>query len=222
MSRYWQIVLAALVGTFLAAVSNPFVRADEFRDSGTILKGLIPVTGETAPPSIDLDIRFEINSAVLTPEALEQVDALAQALKSPALAEARIAINGHTDATGGAEHNRRLSLARAESVRGRLAEAGIPTDRLAAEGFGEDRLKDPANPNGAANRRVEIVNLSVPAPAAAPEPAAPPEPAAAPAPAVAPMSAPAPTAAPALPSSGASPGVATPLSAPKGTQVIGQ
>jgi len=74
--------------------------------------------------------------------------------------ETTTAAEGHTDSTGGAELNRKLSLARAEAVKTFLHEMGVPESRMkGAKGFGPDK---PVAPNDTAegrakNRRVEIV-----------------------------------------------------------------
>lgn len=109
--------------------------------------------------SIALDIPFELNSSALRPAAAAQLRQLAAALQSESLAPFRFLIAGHTDASGDAGYNRRLSGRRADTVRRRLIDAGVDPKRLDARGFGEDELLDPAEPNAAANRRVEIRNL---------------------------------------------------------------
>jgi outer membrane protein OmpA-like peptidoglycan-associated protein len=72
--------------------------------------------------------------------------------------DARIRIDGHTDARGSKATNLRLSRERAEAVRSALEEFGVAADRMAAAGQGEAR---PVVPNDtaehrAANRRVEL------------------------------------------------------------------
>lgn len=44
---------------------------------------------------------------------------------------------GYTDLSGKADFNMRLSLKRAEAVRKALIAAGVPADRLSAEGRGK-------------------------------------------------------------------------------------
>ena len=82
---------------------------------------------------------------------------MAELLKSdPA---AKLTIVGHTDATGAAEKNKKLSLDRANSVRTRLAElCACDPARLGVEGMGQDQpLESNDTPAGRAlNRRVEI------------------------------------------------------------------
>lgn len=116
---------------------------------------------DNKPPAIDLYVNFEYNSAELKPEALASLRALGQALTSPALANAQIAIVGHTDAKGGAGYNLSLSSRRAQAVRNVLIGShGVDPSRLRAEGRGFAELKDPSRPEDGINRRVEIKNIS--------------------------------------------------------------
>lgn len=110
---------------------------------------------------VAMDIQFEFDSAQLTPDARQQLDKLAAALASEKLGTSNFAVEGHTDASGGAEYNQSLSEARARSVQKYLSGAGgIEDTRLVVVGKGETQPTDPANPESAINRRVEIVNLS--------------------------------------------------------------
>jgi outer membrane protein OmpA-like peptidoglycan-associated protein len=72
----------------------------------------------------------------------------------------RIEITGHTDSTGGAETNRKLSKERAANVMKFLNEIGqIPMERLSSEGYGEDRpfASNKTEEGRAQNRRVDIL-----------------------------------------------------------------
>ncbi len=57
--------------------------------------------------------------------------------------EVRLVIEGHADSRGRASANRKLSGARAESIRAWLIEQGIDSSRLEAVGYGEDQPKEP-------------------------------------------------------------------------------
>jgi outer membrane protein OmpA-like peptidoglycan-associated protein len=70
----------------------------------------------------------------------------------------RIQIEGHTDNTGEAAHNQRLSTDRAEAVQKYLLDRDIAADRLKAVGFGQDRpiASNETEKGRASNRRVEF------------------------------------------------------------------
>lgn len=106
---------------------------------------------------VALYVNFDTDKATLRPDAAPVIDEVAKLLQAnPAL---KLSIDGHTDSTGSAEHNRALSKARAESVRDALLAKGIDAGRLGAQGFGPDKpLADNGSEAGRAkNRRVELV-----------------------------------------------------------------
>jgi outer membrane protein OmpA-like peptidoglycan-associated protein len=110
-------------------------------------------------PSINLEINFDFNSATVGPKAVPVLLALGRALSADEMKGTIFLINGHTDAKGSAEYNQDLSERRAEAVKRLLVEQfGIPAANLIAIGYGKTMLKDPADPFGGENRRVQIVN----------------------------------------------------------------
>lgn len=110
-------------------------------------------------PKIDLEIKFDYNSAVVGPKAVPALLALGRALSADELKGTVFLIAGHTDAMGSAEYNQGLSERRAESVKRLLVEQfAIPADNLVAIGYGKTILKAPSDPFGGENRRVQIVN----------------------------------------------------------------
>jgi outer membrane protein OmpA-like peptidoglycan-associated protein len=113
---------------------------------------------EQAPPRIDLYVHFEYDQSALTmSDARLTLDALGKALKDTRLASMKFEIIGHTDARGNDGYNLDLSRRRAEAVRQYLVQFhGVEAARLKAEGKGRSQLKDPARPDDAINRRVEI------------------------------------------------------------------
>lgn len=113
-----------------------------------------------AAPSVAVDIRFALNSAALSNEAIATINQIAKAMKSDQLAKYHFMLEGHTDTTGTRAYNIALSQRRAEAVRDYLVDTDhIAADRLGARGVGPDDLVDPANPTSGVNRRVEILNL---------------------------------------------------------------
>lgn len=69
-----------------------------------------------------------------------------------------LSIEGHTDSTGSAAHNQRLSEQRANSVKHYLAGRNIQSERLYTQGYGESLplVSNDTAANRALNRRVEI------------------------------------------------------------------
>ena len=108
----------------------------------------------TSGSGYDLLVTFELSSDTLTPQAQTNLRQFAIALQTPELSSLRFAVEGHTDATGSADLNLKLSERRAASVVGFLTSLGVKSDRLSAKGYGETRplLTDPNDPG---NRRVE-------------------------------------------------------------------
>ena len=103
------------------------------------------------------DVLFEIDRAELKPGATRSLDQLAMALRDDPASS--VSIEGHTDSTGGREHNIDLSTRRAESVRSYLVSHGVNAARTSSRGMGPDY---PVASNGTEagrqqNRRVEVV-----------------------------------------------------------------
>jgi len=109
--------------------------------------------------SVDLDVKFEFDSAELTPQAETVLAELAVAMNDPKFIDSPFRIEGHTDAVGSDEYNLGLSDRRAASVRSFLVSQGVGAGRLQSEGRGERQLLDPNNPTSGVNRRVRVVNL---------------------------------------------------------------
>lgn len=70
----------------------------------------------------------------------------------------KVQIEGHTDDVGPDDFNLDLSKRRAQAVRQHLIDQGISSERLTAEGYGENRpiLPNTSNRNRSINRRVEF------------------------------------------------------------------
>ncbi|HOB52023.1 MAG TPA: OmpA family protein [Acidobacteriota bacterium] len=103
------------------------------------------------------DITFDTGKATLKTDAKYSLAKLAGILTL--LQEMTLSVEGHTDSTGSAETNQKLSAARANSVMTFLKEMGVAETRMTAKGFGPDQ---PVAPNDTAegrarNRRVEII-----------------------------------------------------------------
>jgi outer membrane protein OmpA-like peptidoglycan-associated protein len=125
---------------------------------GTVAGARVDAAG--CPESVILHgVDFATGSARLTTPAQAILDGVAQMLL--ANPDVRVEVGGHTDSTGSAEVNTRLSQERAEAVVAYLVKKGVSADRLTAHGYGSDRpIADNATPEGRAqNRRVELVRV---------------------------------------------------------------
>jgi OOP family OmpA-OmpF porin len=102
------------------------------------------------------DAFFDFDKAVLKPEAKAKMDDLVSKTSGVAL-EVVIAV-GHTDATGAAGYNQKLSTRRANAVKDYLVSKGVEKNRVYTEGKGENQpIADNKTREGRAkNRRVEI------------------------------------------------------------------
>lgn len=107
-----------------------------------------------------IEINFNFNSDVIRPESYHAVGLMADALHNPVLLGYKFLVIGHTDAVGSREYNLKLSQRRAEAIRLALIQPfGVSPARLEAVGLGEEQLRDPAHPDAAANRRVQLINI---------------------------------------------------------------
>lgn len=107
------------------------------------------------PAAFDVLVNFELNSALLTPQAAENLSQVATALKDDRLRDAKFVVEGHTDALGSNNYNDTLADERADAVAAYLVAQGVSPDRMTALGLGESapRVPDPYDP---VNRRVEM------------------------------------------------------------------
>ena len=101
-------------------------------------------------------ILFDVDASQLTPGAYDRLRSLARTLNN--YPKSLVIIKGHTDSTGPAAYNQRLSEDRADRVRAFLISEGVSPTRITAIGFGAQLpLSTNATPEGRAqNRRVEI------------------------------------------------------------------
>jgi len=102
------------------------------------------------------EVTFGFDSSNLTPNARNALNDVARVLTQ--YTDTRVNIAGHTDSTGDAAYNQRLSERRARAVGGYLAQAGVAQSRLAISGYGESQpvASNDTEQGRAQNRRVEI------------------------------------------------------------------
>ena len=133
----------------------------EFTD-GSLSKSPLRIFGVNRTNAISFELTgasFETNTAVLNQSAMATLKEVADTLKK--YPDEKVVVRGHTDNTGAAEWNSRLSLMRADAVKAYLVAAGIDGERLTSEGRGSASPIEPNTTSAgrARNRRVEIKAL---------------------------------------------------------------
>lgn len=150
----------AAVEPSTVVVATP-VTAAEVDRLPTVAEGApVPVVYTELDQSEQVNIRigFDFDSAVLRDSEKEKLVTLCAALQE---IDGTFRIIGHTDATGTAAYNEKLSLLRAEEVKRHLVgDCGIQAERLEAVGVGKRFLYNEEDPQSEENRRVEFQALS--------------------------------------------------------------
>lgn len=118
-------------------------------------------------PVVTMLVNFVKDSDEYLPGAEAKVEKIAQAINDQRLEKIRIRINGHCSTEGTDEHNKELSVRRAERIRNDLIKKfKVSEERLGIQGFGKTHpLIQPENSEDdrTVNRRVEIENFGQPA-----------------------------------------------------------
>ncbi len=101
-------------------------------------------------------ILFDLGKSSIRSESYDVLNEIVNILKK--YPNSRFTVEGHTDSSGSASFNKKLSELRAQSVVDWLVNNGIPVSRLSAIGYGEDKpiASNATRAGRAQNRRVEI------------------------------------------------------------------
>ncbi len=111
---------------------------------------------------IEEKVYFDTDSANIQSRSFAVLDDVAAVMAAhPEVL--RLEVQGHTDAFGPSDHNKKLSQQRAEAVRDYLVRKGVETERLVPVGYGEEQLIDKRfeEEAHAANRRVQFIVLEM-------------------------------------------------------------
>jgi outer membrane protein OmpA-like peptidoglycan-associated protein len=142
-------VVAALDIVTSKAIENKMVTAADMADA-LATKGFIALYG----------VYFDTDKTNIKPESTKTLDEVASLLKIDR--SLRLEISGHTDNTGAADHNQKLSEGRAQAVVDALVKSyGIDPGRLQAKGYGATKpvASNDTEDGRAKNRRVELRKL---------------------------------------------------------------
>jgi outer membrane protein OmpA-like peptidoglycan-associated protein len=129
-------------------------------EKGTDNKGCLPRRVEVTEAAIEIHdtINFASGKAVIQKSSDGLLAEIADVFKQNPQIK-KVSIEGHTDLSGNAKKNQKLSEDRANSVRDYMIRKGITVDRLRAVGYGPHKpIADNKTKKGRAkNRRVELV-----------------------------------------------------------------
>jgi outer membrane protein OmpA-like peptidoglycan-associated protein len=152
----------ALIGAAVGAAAGGGVGAymdrqeRELRDSmeGTGIG--VDRQGDDIVLNMPDSVTFGFDSSELTREASVALDDVGRVLQQ--YPDTRVNVAGHTDSTGDAGYNQRLSERRADAVGTYLTRSGVSTGRLSMRGYGEEQpvASNDTEQGRAQNRRVEI------------------------------------------------------------------
>jgi outer membrane protein OmpA-like peptidoglycan-associated protein len=114
-------------------------------------------TGNQLVVTLPEAITFDVDSAVVHPDYVDDIAFIARSLRDNPQSTVRVI--GHTDSTGSTSHNQGLSERRAAAVAAILTGNGVEPWRVATAGVGYSQpVASNDTPGGRAqNRRVEIV-----------------------------------------------------------------
>lgn len=101
---------------------------------------------------------FGVNKAEISPTGKEKIKEYRERAREELSSAKTIKITGHTDSSGKAEYNQKLSVKRAEAVRDYLISLGADASKMEVAGMGATKpIADNKTAAGRANnRRVEV------------------------------------------------------------------
>lgn len=151
--------IGGAVGSFAgAAIGAALDRQQAQLEQGLAGSGATVVnTGNTLVVTLPEAITFDVDSATVHPEYVDEIAFIARSLRDNP--HSTVQVIGHTDNTGSTAHNQALSERRAQAVAAVLTENAVEAWRVLTAGVGYAQpVASNDTPGGRAqNRRVEIV-----------------------------------------------------------------
>lgn len=117
-------------------------------------------TANAEAESIGLLIKFAYDSSDILPDSRPYLDEVGKMLNLERVAEEKILIEGHADASGDEFHNLNLSQRRAKAVKQYLVQQHhVAPQRMRVSGKGETKLLEGRDPYDPLNRRVQFYRV---------------------------------------------------------------
>ena len=151
--------LGAIIGATVGGVTGGIIGRQmdkQAKEIAQIPGAEVKRVGEGINVTFESGVLFDVDQATLSSSAQTKIKNLAEVFKK--YPDSYILIEGHTDATGSAEHNMQLSERRAKSVAEYLETQNVSAGRIKTAWYGENQPKFPndTEANRAQNRRVEF------------------------------------------------------------------
>lgn len=154
----------AVIGGIIGAAGGAVIGSALDRQEAELRQQLnndvqITNTGDRLILTMPQDILFDVNSTTIYQGLRGDLLTVARSLNN--YPNSTVQVVGHTDSTGEAGYNQRLSERRANAVADVLLEGGVPFSRVRTIGRGEDQpvASNLTEQGKRQNRRVEIVIL---------------------------------------------------------------
>jgi outer membrane protein OmpA-like peptidoglycan-associated protein len=146
---------------YFTAVAEVSVRAREEAQARMLLNKRptqpnVVVAGKEI--KLKKQVHFQHDSAEILPDSQGILEELAEVMsKRPDIKN--VEVQGHTDDTGAAAYNLRLSQSRAQAVVDAIASHGVDASRMTAKGYGQEKpiVPNSTEANRAKNRRVQVM-----------------------------------------------------------------
>ncbi|AWL13099.1 putative lipoprotein YiaD [Saliniradius amylolyticus] len=154
-SRYlWGAVVGAIAGSAIGSYMDK--QEQEFREELAGSGVRVIREGDRLRLELPSNVTFATDSATISSGFYPVLNDVAKVLNK--YQKTYLLVEGHTDSTGSAEHNQRLSENRANAVRNYLVGQSVDQRRLTTQGMGESQpVADNSTESGRQlNRRVEL------------------------------------------------------------------
>ena len=153
-------VAGLLIGAAVGGAAGGFIGNYMDKQAAEIARDIqgakVERVGEGIKITFSSGILFDVDKADLKDGPKSELAELSTILNK--YADTNILLAGHTDSTGGDEHNLELSRRRALSVAGYLGTQNVNSARIATEGYGKSQpiASNDTAEGRAQNRRVEV------------------------------------------------------------------
>lgn len=159
-SRSDNTAVGAIIGAAVGGAAGALIGRQMDKQAEELKKDLegakVERVGEGILITFESGLLFDLNSSQLKAETKKNLTELSGTLNK--YDDTNLLIEGHTDSSGEADYNMKLSDQRAASVEGYLITQGVASSRITTEGYGEaqPKVSNDTEMGRQENRRVEV------------------------------------------------------------------